>query len=216
MLTVSTEKRWNSINAPVAQLDRAVFLVLVYTAPCPHIGLLNRSLTWDGRYEVRFLHGVPLGDFMDRILKSVIEDANGCWVWQRSVNSAGYGQITVNKKYWLTHRYVYHTVNGPIPDGTVIRHLCHNTRCCNPQHLTSGSHQDNWNDSEEVHKAAHISKSLCWKINDQTFLGIRQASKATGIHQNTLIKYTDPVTRIFNTDAYRDACAVAGWKPKVW
>lgn len=152
---------------------------------------------------------------MERILKNIIEDANGCWVWQCSVNSAGYGQITVNKKYWLTHRYVYHTVIGPIPDGSVIRHLCHNTRCCNPKHLVHGSHKENWEDSKESHKSASISNSLSWKINNQTFLGIRQASKATGISQNSIVKYTDPVTRVFNIDAYRDACSVAGWKPKI-
>lgn len=152
---------------------------------------------------------------MEKILKNVIEDGNGCWVWQRSVNSAGYGQTTVNKKYWLTHRYVYHTVIGPIPDGSVIRHLCHNTRCCNPKHLASGSQRDNWNDSKEFNKFAHISRSLYWKIDGKTFLGIRKAREATGISVNSILKYTDPVTRIFNIDAYRDACIVAGWKPKV-
>lgn len=31
-------------------------------------------------------------------------------------------------------------------EGRVVRHLCHNPPCCNPDHLVGGSHQDNSDD----------------------------------------------------------------------
>jgi len=34
----------------------------------------------------------------------------------------------------------------PIEKGKVVRHLCNNRRCCNPDHLDIGTHQDNMDD----------------------------------------------------------------------
>jgi hypothetical protein len=45
------------------------------------------------------------------------------------------------------HRHVYETVKGPIPKGLVIRHLCHNRACCNPDHLRRGTHKQNNRDT---------------------------------------------------------------------
>lgn len=33
-----------------------------------------------------------------------------------------------------------------VPDGMHILHSCDNPRCCNPEHLRIGTHQDNMND----------------------------------------------------------------------
>ena len=30
----------------------------------------------------------------------------------------------------------------------IVRHKCHNPKCCNPEHLQIGTHKDNWNDSK--------------------------------------------------------------------
>lgn len=50
---------------------------------------------------------------MERIKANInIDPLTGCWNWQKSVTSAGYGQLTENKKYWTTHRYVYNKTYG--------------------------------------------------------------------------------------------------------
>ena len=77
-----------------------------------------------------------------------------CWPWSRSTTSNGYGQITRTRtpatKHQVlgTHRLAYELAVGPIPDGFVVDHTCHNRdsgcpggatcehrRCCNPSHL---------------------------------------------------------------------------------
>ena len=68
---------------------------------------------------------------MDFIKNNVtIDDVTGCWNWNKSVTSAGYGQFTRNGEYWTTHKFVATQKFGTIPDKVVVRHICHNTRCC--------------------------------------------------------------------------------------
>ena len=57
-----------------------------------------------------------------------------CLVWTGGMSN-GYGSITVNGRHAQTHRYSYEMVNGPIPEGLQIDHMCHNKACCNVEHL---------------------------------------------------------------------------------
>lgn len=73
-------------------------------------------------------------------------DSKGCWLWQRCVNSDGYGSIRYNGKTWRTHRLAYTAFKEPIPKGLHVLHSCDTPACCNPEHLSLGTHQDNMRD----------------------------------------------------------------------
>ena len=153
---------------------------------------------------------------MERIKANInIDPLTGCWNWQKSVTSAGYGQLTENKKYWTTHRYVYNKIYGEIPNGLVIRHLCHNTKCCNPEHLAIGTQRDNWLDSEELHRKSHIKNSKRYIINGKEYLSCYIVRRELGLSLSTIFKYTDSETRIFDVNAYRNGCIKARVIPKV-
>jgi hypothetical protein len=64
-------------------------------------------------------------------------DEHGCWIWQMSRNSGGYGLkwSKEERRLMLAHRLYYQRVRGPIPDGLQIDHLCEVRACVNPQHL---------------------------------------------------------------------------------
>lgn len=66
-------------------------------------------------------------------------DANGCWIWQGSLSSKGYGKIG-NKQ---AHRVVWELYRSPIPVGLCVLHGCDVKRCVNPDHLHLGTVQDN-------------------------------------------------------------------------
>lgn len=63
------------------------------------------------------------------------EDTSGCWVWNGSRTSAGYGQLIIDGRKKYAHRISYELAGREIPEGLVIDHLCRNRACINPAHL---------------------------------------------------------------------------------
>jgi hypothetical protein len=73
------------------------------------------------------------------------EPNSGCILWTGDCTNAGYGRLTVGYrgKRTLAHRYAYERVNGPVPDGLQLDHLCR-TRCCvNVAHLEPVTQREN-------------------------------------------------------------------------
>lgn len=70
-----------------------------------------------------------------------------CMEWTKTHNSSGYGYVWYKNKMHRVHRLAYQ-LNHPDEDitGKVIRHVCDNPTCMNPEHLLSGTHQDNMDD----------------------------------------------------------------------
>ena len=72
-------------------------------------------------------------------------DDNGCWNWNRT-DSGGYpkeiqGSIDGKLKHIKPHRLSYYKTYGEYPE--LIRHMCDNKACVNPECLKKGSHQQN-------------------------------------------------------------------------
>lgn len=70
-----------------------------------------------------------------------IDELTGCWNWQASFHSQGYGQLMVGGSKQLVHRLSYTCFVGELDAELEIDHVCENKRCFNPQHLeqvTSG------------------------------------------------------------------------------
>lgn len=103
-------------------------------------------------YYIR--HKMPL---LDRILRHIAIQPNGCWWWMNGFGQvpAGYGLITIDGAQLRAHRVVYEIYIGPIPDGLVLDHTCHDPktcdggktcphrRCVNPAHLEPITREEN-------------------------------------------------------------------------
>lgn len=59
----------------------------------------------------------------------------GCMTDNGPRDGFGYPQRRENGETVRRHRAAWEDVNGPIPDGMVIDHLCHNPACFNVSHL---------------------------------------------------------------------------------
>ena len=70
-----------------------------------------------------------------------------CILHTGATSGGGYGKIKRDGKFWDRHRYEYQKAHGPIPEGMVVRHKCHNKLCYNLNHLVLGTQGDNLQDS---------------------------------------------------------------------
>jgi hypothetical protein len=73
------------------------------------------------------------------------KDDKGCWIWQRSINTSGYGQAYDRriKKGVRAHRLSYEMFTGLIPEGLALDHLCRVRACINPAHLEPCTTKEN-------------------------------------------------------------------------
>ena len=72
----------------------------------------------------------------ERFVKFYDEGApDACWEWKGSRRTTGYGQFSRRGRPDAAHRVAWELVNGPIPDGLTIDHLCRNRLCVNPNHM---------------------------------------------------------------------------------
>ena len=99
----------------------------------------------------------------DRIAADSAPSENGCWVWLRGKDSAGYGSL-----YWLglrdrAHRFSWRAFRGPIPKGLYVLHRCDNRPCVNPDHLFIGTHSENM--ADKVQKGRNVSPGMPGETN---------------------------------------------------
>lgn len=81
--------------------------------------------------------------FRDRLFnRLVINPETGCVEWT-GYKLKGYGRITRDGKQIYTHRAMYELLEGPVPAGMELDHLCRNTACANITHLEAVPHRVN-------------------------------------------------------------------------
>ena len=161
------------------------------------------------------------------ILKSdcIIND-EGCWVWQKRLDSAGYANKRIKNKDWLLHRYVHIILgNNPPPSSKhTVDHICRNRACIAPDHLRwATASEQGYNKKNRSAYSKHLSrppKASCledrlnWYLQqseidengcmiapirpkDRGYIQIIYSSKAYRLHiLSALQKYSLPITRI--------------------
>ncbi len=77
-------------------------------------------------------------------------DTNVCWEWTGKVNKKdSRPYFTVEGKRRPAYSVVLELHSGELPKGRLATHSCDNRTCCNPSHLSWGTHQDNMDDMVE-------------------------------------------------------------------
>ena len=96
---------------------------------------------------------------------------NGCWEWAGQLDADGYGVITsqVNGKWRRVrvHRLAHDLFfNDERLHSKWVLHKCDNRKCCNPDHLRLGDHQQNMDDM----KRRNRSPRACGESNGRSRL----------------------------------------------
>lgn len=66
------------------------------------------------------------------------------------------------------HRAMFELVNGPVPDGLDLDHLCRNTLCVNPDHLEPVTRRENVLRGEG-RSAQNARRTTCLHGHELTF-----------------------------------------------
>jgi hypothetical protein len=83
-----------------------------------------------------------------------------CWEWAANRSATGYGKFSVKYpncrrvRTFKASRLAYCLANGPFDETLSVMHSCDNPPCCNPEHLSLGTHAENMADCARKGRAA--------------------------------------------------------------
>lgn len=83
---------------------------------------------------------------------------SGCWIWLLSLKPCGYGQISIGGITRIAHRVSFLVFNGSFDPSLFICHKCDIRSCVNPDHLFTGTSQDNSDDCVAKNRQAKGEK----------------------------------------------------------
>ena len=104
----------------------------------------------------------------------IVDADTGCWVWQWSIDSWGYGRLNRDGESPHAHRAYYERLVGPIPEGLQLDHLCRNRACVNPAHLEPVTPMENVRRSS----LSKLSLPLATQIRNAVESGVSQKQTA--------------------------------------
>lgn len=101
----------------------------------------------------------------------------GCWMWTGMKDRKGYGLHRVRATIHRAHRFSFLMHKGAIAEGLVLLHSCDNPSCCNPAHLTPGTHAENMADRNEKGRTAKGEANGRSKLTDVQRAEIKEKTK---------------------------------------
>jgi hypothetical protein len=134
---------------------------------------------------------------IDRFYKK-LKTIGECLEWTGCVNSSGYGCFTIGcktKKYTLIASRVslYLHNKNDYKDNLVCLHkplVCHNPKCCKPEHLYWGTQKDNHKDKiiDGTNRDQNGELNSMSKLNKQDVLKIRDLLTNSTLSENEIAK----------------------------
>lgn len=141
----------------------------------------------------------------DRLLKKIeVNRTSGCWEFV-TAPSQKYAYIRVEDRKLKAHRFMYEYKHGPIPEGFVVMHTCHNRKCVNYAHLKVGTQQEN------VLGSVAVGRHAAGRVGKSGIKGVRQIKKAW------LAEYWNgerPVILYYGHDFFEACCARKSWEAR--
>lgn len=131
----------------------------------------------------------PRTDWLGRLAIRSLKTTSGCIVSDMvPYDEYGHVHIWYEGKVRPVHQLSYERFKGRIPIGHVIRHTCDVAGCWNPDHLITGTTQDNIQDCRERDRFAKGSNSGSAVLNECDIPVIR-SMRSAGKTQKFIAKH---------------------------
>lgn len=88
------------------------------------------------------------------------DSESGCWLWLGTKPAFGHGQFRHNGKAIYAHRYAWELKHGSLSDDICILHKCDVPACVNPDHLFTGTREDNLTDMRQKGRGSSPPRHL--------------------------------------------------------
>ncbi|QPB11271.1 hypothetical protein [Providencia phage PSTNGR1] len=123
--------------------------------------------------------------WVDRFWSKVAK-GDECWEWTASLDSAGYGQLSVEGKPKRASRLSCILHHGPPPEGkNEACHTCDNRKCVRPDHLYWGDRSSNITDARDRNRNSGRQRLTMAQVqavrDDQGTLSMRATGRKHGI-----------------------------------
>jgi hypothetical protein len=89
------------------------------------------------------LLGRPKAQSLDEAFELYTEEQGDCLVWTGHFDAKGYGRISYQGTEQQAHRVAWERENGPLAEGLLVDHKCHNPPCVRVTHLRPATHKQN-------------------------------------------------------------------------
>jgi hypothetical protein len=129
-----------------------------------------------------------------RYIEILMGHTTPCWIWQLSTSDQGYGlERTLSGKLARAHRISYEALNGPVPPGLQLDHLCRVRNCVNPDHL------------EPVTPAENVRRGLKTKLTQEIVRYIRLSPEKQAVLGRRFGVGQPQISRIRTNHTWRDS-----------
>ena len=71
------------------------------------------------------------------------KELGSCWLWTSSITGHGYGYFWTGAANRPAHLWLYEHINGVVPPGLELDHLCAVKPCVRPSHIEAVTHRVN-------------------------------------------------------------------------
>jgi hypothetical protein len=134
----------------------------------------------------------------------IIDPETGCHNWKGSCSPKGYAQLVLYVRNTKIGHNSYRSINelyrvnriayaiahpSENIDHRVIRHTCDNPKCCNPDHLLSGTQSENILDKIKRGRQASGSNIASSKLTEDKVKELRKDRVAGMTYKKLAIKY---------------------------
>lgn len=106
----------------------------------------------------------------ERLYAKVVT-AGECLIWTGQLSDSGYGLISNFNKRLRAHRVAWMLGNGPIPEGLLVDHKCHNRACVRIGHLRLATNKQNM-ENLSVFRSATGYRGVRYNPSNGRFYGV--------------------------------------------